>query len=359
MYQWFYNSLSGKAALAGDSIIYLLNEAEISYIKKRENTTIFFSALIGVIMVLVLYLPQYRWPALFPVNTFELPFLSEPLEFSVVAFLYGMVLVFVEIVLLTFLNIYCTHAIAFATGFVDLKSKYDADKKNLLLSIGQEKKTKDIVGLGIDPYYGLSKSSIFLMNALFTLKATLSNLVFKILVQRVLGRYAVRQIMDMIGIPVFAFWNAWGTRKVLREARIIIMGLNYLNYLKNDLKSFRELSPLEKTLLYDTLQYIAMSKRDYQENHYFLSKLLLENFEIPKEKSHVISADYFEQLQKCQPDFKELNQQILLLGLVLDGSLSVREKIRIKKLNKLGIIHKTVQEVELQLNNFIYGKGLS
>ncbi|MES2134349.1 MAG: hypothetical protein V4506_18525 [Bacteroidota bacterium] len=357
MYQWFYNSLSGKAAIADDSI-YLLNEAEIRYIKKRENTTIFFSALIGVIMVLVLYLPQYWWPHLFPVNTIKLPFLNDPLEFSVIAFLYGMLLVFVEIVLLTFLNIYCTHAIAFATGFVDQKSKYDADKKNLLLSIGQEKKTKDIVELGIDPYYGLKKSSVFLMNALFTLKATLSNLVFKILIQRVLGRYAVRQLMDMIGIPVFAFWNAWGTRKVLREARIIIMGQNYLNYLKNDLKNFRELSALEKTLLYDTLQYIAMSKRDYHKNHYYLSKLLLDNFEIPKEKSHVISAGYYDELEKCQSDFKQLNQQILLLGFVLDGSLSVREKIRIRKLNKLAIIHKTVQEVELQLNHFVYGKGL-
>lgn len=357
MYQWFYHKLPVRKELA-DSSLYLLSDAEIRYIKKRENLTIFLSALIGAGMVLVLYLPQYFWPGLFPVNRFTLPFLAEPLEFSAAAMIYGMVLVFLEIVLLTFLNIYCTHEIAFAIGFINGKSKYAEEKKKLLLSIGQEKKNKEIHSLGLDPYEGLRKSSVLAMNTLFTLKATLSNLAFKLLIQRFMGRYAVREVMDLVGIPVFAFWNAWGTRKVLREARIIIMGQNYLDYFRQELRLHRPLSDAEKMLMYDTLQYVTVSKRDYHKNHYLLAKLIIEEFGISTVKHHRLAAGFYDRLKSGSEDFKILNEKILLLGFILDGYLSLREKKRIRKLREMGIVSRSPEEVDTILRNFLYGKGL-
>jgi hypothetical protein len=357
MYNWFYNKIPARATLADDSI-YLLTSEEIKYIKKRENVAVFLAALIGGIMVLLLYLPQYWWPQLFPVNTFNLPFLHDPVEFSVITFVYGMVLVYAEIILLTFLNIYCAHEIAFATGYINEHTKQSTERKSLLLSIGQEKKTKEIKEFGIDPYYGLNKSTVFLMNLLFTLKATLSNLLFKIFIQRVLGRYAIREVMDLIGIPIFAFWNAWGTQKVLKEARIIIMGQNYIEQFKTEILNFRKLNPTEKTHLYDTLQYIAVSKRDYHKNHYYLTRLIMETFEISNEQKHVISNDYYLQLNASANDFKKLNEKILLIGFVLDGRLSIREKKRLRILNRNKIINKTIEEVEALTANFVYGKGI-
>lgn len=357
MYQRFYNSLSAKKAVADDSV-YLLNDEEVKYVKKRERITICLAALIGAAMVLLLYLPQYWLPNLFPVNKFDLPFMDEPIEFGLVSFVYGMVLVFVEIVLLTLLNIYCTHHIAFSIGFITEETKNHKDKRDLLLSIGQEKKNKDIKKLGIDPHYGQKKSRVLFLNLLFTLKATLSNLLVKILIQRVLGRYALREVMDMIGLPIFAFWNAWGTRTVLREARIIIMGQNYLDHFKIRLNSFRELSTQEKILLYDTLQLVAMSKRDYHKNHYLLSKLIVEHFNITTEEQHAVSVDYHKQLVSGMVDFKELNETILLLGFVLDGSISYREKKHINELYKSKVISKNQEEVVALAENFVYGKGL-
>lgn len=357
IYQRFYNAIPVRKTVS-DGSLFLLSGEEIRYIKRRENITILLSALIGILMVLVLYLPQYWWPFLFPVHTFHIPFLDTPLAFSLVALVYGMVLVFLEIALLTLLHIYCTHEIAFAIGFINEETKYADDKKSLLLSIGQEKKNKDIISLGLDPYYGLKKSSVFIMNLFFALKATLSNLVFKILIQRVLGRYAVREVMDLVGIPIFAFWNAWGTRKVLREARIIIMGQNYLDFFMAELKDHRPLTEEEKTRLYDTLQYITMSKRDYHKNHYLLAKMLIEHFGINKEKRHGLPPHFYEQLQATADDFKQLNERILLLGFILDGSLSVKERLRIRKLNHMKIVRKTAEEVDAMLERFIYGKGM-
>jgi hypothetical protein len=163
----------------------------------------------------------------------------------------------------------------------------------------------------------------------------------------------------MVGIPVFAFWNAWGTQKVLRQARVIIMGQNYLNHFNTDLHNFRKLTNNEKTTLYDTLQFIAESKRDYHQNHFQLSKLIIEHFQIETQKKHSLQEKYFLNLKNSDEDFKVLNEKIILLGFVLDGELSVREKKRFNVLKKENITNKTIPQLKLLLTNFLNGKGLN
>lgn len=357
MYNWFYSKLKVKNKFA-EGPIYLLDNEEIANIKRREKVSVFWAAVVGALAVLALYLPQYYFPELFPLQTFQIPFLADPFEFSIVAFVYGLVLVFVEIWILTFLNIYSAHKIAVLTGYLNEDNKNTPEKRNMLLSLGQEKKTKEIKSLGIDPYFGLNKYSVFAMTTFFTLKATLSNMVMRLLIQKIMGRYAVREVLDMLGMPIFAFWNAVGTRKVLRQARVVLMGMNYLNHLKNDLVGYRNLSNQEKILLYDTLLFIAMSKRDFHKNHYLLAKMILEHFEIPVEKRHVVSENHYELVAQSASDFKELNEKIILVGFALDGSLSNREKRRVKNLKELNIIQKTLAEVEIMVKNFVYGRGL-
>jgi len=357
MYKWFYNNIPVKKSVADESI-HLLSDKEIKYIKKKENFTVFLAALIGAIMVLALYLPQYWFPSLFPLINIKLPFIEDPVELSIVAILYGFVLVFAEIILLTFLNIYCAHEIAYATGFINSETKHTEEKIQLIMSVGQQKKSKEIKNLGINPHHGLPNRTIILMNLFFTLQATLSNIFFKILVQRMLGRYALREVMDMLGIPIFAFWNALGTHKVLKEARVVIMGKNYLDRYKNELLDFRNLTEAEKEILYDTLQFIAVSKRDFHTNHYLLSKNIIERFNITIETEHSLPENYYEKLSNTETDFKKLNEQLLLLGFVLDGSLSRREIRRLKKLNDHQIVNRSAPEVKIILRNFFYGKGL-
>jgi hypothetical protein len=272
--------------------------------------------------------------------------------------IYGIILVGLEVFLLTLLNIYCTHEIAISTGFIDKRNKLSKDKKEFLLNISHQKKSKEIHTLGIDPYFGLGKSTIFFLNLLFALKATLSNYFVRIIFQRLLGRYAIRMVLDLLGIPVFAFWNAMGTAKVLKESRIIIMGVNYLKHFEIELFKFRVLSEVEKSILYDSLQYIAISKRDYHQNHYVLSKIIIDNFSIATESLHLISKDYEINLKSCENDFKKLNEKILILGLVLDGNVSYREKNRIKRLNASGVLALKFAEIKKIANDFTYGKGI-
>ncbi len=357
MYSLFYKLLPSKKSVA-DEDVQLLNEQEIRSIKKTERVAILNSAIIGSIMVVILYAPQYKYAYLFSTTEFTIPLIHQKIAISFISLIYGIILVGMEVFLLTLLNIYCTHEIALCTGFIDKKNKVSKEKKEFLLNISHQKKSKEIHTLGIDPYLGLGKSTVFFLNLVFALKATLSNYFVRIIFQRLLGRYAIRMVLDLLGIPVFAFWNAMGTAKILKESRVIIMGVNYLDYFKHEIVQFRTLSEVEKSILYDSLQFIAISKRDYHQNHFVLSKIIIENFSIKTEPLHIISKDYENKIKSSEIDFKKLNEKLLILGMVLDGNISYREKNRIKKLNTSGVLSHDFATIKKIATNFTYGKGI-
>jgi hypothetical protein len=149
-----------------------------------------------------------------------------------------------------------------------------------------------------------------------------------------------------------------GTRKILRESRIVIMGLNLLERFGAELNSFRSLSEEEKTLLYDTLQLIAVSKRDYHQNHYVLSKMVMDRFSVPVEPEHTISPAYLREITIAEKSFRSLKEKIIILGLIIDGHISKREKKRIEELQAAGAIRSGTQQITAIKDSFVYGKGI-
>ena len=225
IYSLFYRILP-VTKVEVDDRLYLLNEQESAAIRWRERLAITLSAVIGAIGVLLLYIPYYTRPQWLPDTV--ITFAGKSFALPLVFFAYSAVLVWIEIILLTLLNIWCAHEIAVATGFLNYENKSQEKRHNLLLDIGLEKKNKHVLTYGIDPLQGLNKEALMAWNLLFILKATLTNLVFKFAIQRMVGRYALKGLKDFIGLPIFAFWNAWGTHVILREARVIIMGQNLI-----------------------------------------------------------------------------------------------------------------------------------
>ncbi|MFN8353081.1 MAG: hypothetical protein U0Y10_01430 [Spirosomataceae bacterium] len=341
---------------AADADLHLLNTQEIRSVRQHEKAAIILAAVIGMNGVLLLYLPQYWHPDWFPISHFKV--LGFVLDISIGATIYGVLLSSIEVYLLYILNLYCAHEIAVVTGFIDKDSINDVSKTNTLLDISLEKKNKDILRYGIDPYQGLSKQAIFLMGALFSLKAALSNVAVKLLLSRLLGRYAVREVLDLAGIPIFAFWNAVAVRVVLREARVVIMGQNLIERLLQRIPADLHLSETDHELLYDTLQFIAISKRDYHRNHYYLTYRILEQYQIAPKQKHVLSDDYFDHLHQAPPAVANLCKMLILTGFMLDGSLSTRERNRLQLLHRRQVLDETFAQLRKWTHNFFNGKGI-
>ncbi len=355
IYSIFYRLLPVTKVNVDDEL-YLLNEEEIAAIQKREKIAIIISAIIGALGVILLYVPYYAFPGWFksvPFNIF-----NQTINIPVAFILYSVLLVAFEILLLTLLNIWCAHEIAVATGFLNYENKRHPEKHNLLLDIGLEKKNKKILAYGIDPLMGVNKKALMAWNLLFILKATLTNFIFRFFIQRVMGRYLIRAVQDFAGIPIFAFWNAYGTRTILKEARVIILGQNLIEVLMNRIKIAGGIPKDKKSFISDTMQYIAVSKRDFHQNHFLLTRNLFELFGIEEREGHWEEKKYIEELKEADQIVRNQCLFIILLGDILDGKISSRERFKLKKLRDSGLINYSDQEMKQFTKDFLEGRGI-
>jgi hypothetical protein len=355
LYSLFYRILPVSRVDVDDEI-YLLNEKESAAIRIRERIAVSVSAIIGAMGVILLYVPYYVHASWFPVTPFHL--FGKTFNLPLVFIAYSAVLVWIEIMLLTLLNIWCTHEIAVSTGFLDHRNKSQGTKINLLLDISLEKKNKKVLTYGIDPLEGLNKEALMVWNLLFILKATLTNFLFKFVIQRMLGRYALKAIQDFAGIPIFAFWNAFGTSVILREARVIIIGQNLIELVIRRMEDGLTVGDDDKELLQDTMQYIAISKRDFHQNHYLLTQNLFELYGIAHRDKIWEESVYQSRLKTASEQMQSLCTLLIVLGLLLDGKISAREKSKIRELHGEGMIPYSESEIIRFQEDFLNGKGV-
>jgi hypothetical protein len=350
----FYQKLRARD-IGADDQLHLLNEREIEHIRRSQRLVMAIAALLSVIGFLFYYLPVYRYPHLFPSSKMAIPLIRAGIRLPWAELLWCVSLTSIELYLLTLLNIFGAHEIAVGAGFITVATKYE--RADAVLQIGLEKKAREVNRYGIDPFQDLDKRLLFLFNIVLRLKGWFANQVVRFLVRLLLGRYAVRALLDFAGMPIYMAINAYSVHAVMREARVIIMGQTLIDILIARLPR-RELSTAEKDLLYDTLQYIAVCKRDFHHNHYLLTKALLEFFRIPSEQYHRLPDDYAERLKQAPAATAALCHLIILLGFILDGRISWRERLRLRQMNRIGVLKESHTNLKRYARDFLNGAGV-
>ena len=331
-----------------------LDAGSARHLRRVEGTLVAVAAVLAVLGFLAYYLPVYTLPHLFPAASVTVPLLGAVrIPWGELA--WAVLLTTVELLLLTLLNLVGVHEIAVATGFLTAETK--ADRAAALLSIGLEKKSSDVTRYGINPFEGLHPSMLFLFNLVVRLKGFLANQAIRYLTRLLLGRYAVRALLDFAGVPLYMAINAYAARAVLREGKVVLMGPGAIRLLARRLAGLAS-SPDERTLVYDTLQYIAVSKRDFHRNHYLLTKEVLELWQIPAETRHPLPTDYLERFAAVSPQGRAVCRALILAGFILDGQLSWRERLRLRRLRGLGVLSARPAEVKRHLRAFLGGGGL-
>jgi hypothetical protein len=272
-----------------------------------------------------------------------------------VELLWCVLLSVIELVLLVLVNIAGVHEIAVATGFLNRANK--PAQAGALLPIGLEQKSAEVRRYGIDPFQGLPPWLLFCFNAVLRLKGWLANQAVRYTLRALVGRYAVRTLLDFAGMPIYMAINAYSVYAVMREARVIIMGQVIIRLLVERLPQ-RTMAAPEQQLLYDTLQYIAVSKRDFHANHALLTRELLERFRIPVEVSHPLPDDYLSKLRQAPAAARALCQLVILLGFLLDGQFSWRERRRLRALKQYDILPESERELRRYTRDFLRGGGV-
>lgn len=345
-----------------DHELFILNQEEVQTLKEIRTRTFIKAAIAGALGVIVLYMP-YHWfgQTLFPTRTILLP--SNPiyngtvdLEIEFIA--YSIVLVMIEIWYLTYINIKAVSGIAQVCGHPNPTDENYDHNLQALIAVGLERKHKELKKIGINPYEGLNKIGVVLFQFLLRLKATASNMFFRMVMKRALGRFALRLVLDMLGIPVYAFWNVWGARKVMNEARIRVMAPPLIKRCADLLWEEQKDNPEFRKYLYDALQLISESKRSFHYNHFLLSITLLNKFDIEIREEPNYNPNFLEEIPSLSEKTREGIQKLYIFGIMIDGRISLRELKAVRFLIDKNVLPYSEQEIKLWANDYFNGKGI-
>lgn len=330
---------------------YKLSQADRQAIRKLTYKTYLYSALIGIGAVLVVVLP-FHFTSFFDAQQFEL--FGYKFEFELYYSLYAIGMLFPEIWLLNLTHIRAVKAMCEIAHYPG-NDRDDYEEQIILLTeAGFDMPGKHMERFQINPYLGLSTFSYYGLFVLNKLKATLTNVVVKLMVRRLLGRYALRIVTDLMGLPIFAFWNAYASKKVLLEARTRIMASSATRAF---MTSFQEEEWTRMTpYLGKLFHFVAQQKRAYNFALYaFMHQITQRVGAVDLSCDRELN---WEDVFVADDETNELLSRLFVFALIIDGSLSVRERLTINKLEKQSWFLFETADIERTLKHYKEGKGV-
>ncbi|WP_138498482.1 LBF_2804 family protein [Spirosoma lacussanchae] len=334
---------------------YVLNPTESRVIRRTKVVTLTMAALLGILGVLMLYLPQYSWPDLFvstPITLFGTTY-----ALPLVTMLYGLLLVYLEINLLIAINLRGVKNIMQVCQF---PKAHDAQYERHLRALADaalEKTNRGVLRFGIDPYLNLPRWGLTMFFLVNMIRGALSSLVLKFLLRRVAGRFALRQVTDLAGLPVYAFWNAWASWQVLHEAQVRVMAPLTIREFVNELYDEWGNNPQFRPLILEALQYVAILKRQYNYAHFLLTETLVHRFEL--QTSATLTGHFAEQVANAPVEVRRSLERLLVFGVLVDGKLSWFEKRRLRQLRRKGLLSNyQPADIERIGSEYNAGRGL-
>lgn len=333
---------------------YVLNSIESRVIKRTKIVTLITAAMLGIMGVVLLYGPQYMWPELFSTTT--VLFFGNAYELPLITMLYGVLLVYLEVNMLVVLNLRGVKTIMRICQFPNAHdAQYDRHLQ-ALADAALEKTNKGILRFGIDPYLNMPRWGLTIYYLLNMMKAALSNLALKFLLKRFLGRYMLRQITDLAGMPIYAFWNAWASWQVLHEAQVRVMAPTTIREFVHELHEEWGKNDQLRPLLLEALQYVAILKRQYNYAHFLLTETLIDRFDLKADMA--LTGNFLEQASQAPVAVRRSLERLIVFGVLVDGKLSFTEKKQLRELRKKGFLTYSASEIQRIGNDYNQGRGL-
>ncbi|NOQ75995.1 MAG: hypothetical protein GQ574_28570 [Crocinitomix sp.] len=351
--------LSRVTAVQSGNELFLLSEAELKALLKIRKSTYWKVGLSGILGVALLYGPYHIFGAsLFPETQVWIPIYKEYIPLEIGFLIYSLVLVLVEIWFLTYTNIKAVVKIAHACGHPNPNDPNFDNNINALIAVGLEKKQNELESIGINPYEGLNPWGVLVFQFVLRLKAAATGFLFKLLIKKALGRFALRAVIDFAGMPVYAFWNIWGARKIMNEARIRVMAPPLIKRCAELLYEEQKDNQEFKKFLYDTLQLISESKRSFHYNHFLLSVTVLEKFGIEIKEEPPYNEGFLEEISLLSAETRRGVQQLFIFGIMIDGGLSRREKKAIRYLIDKKLLQYSEADIVKWSKDYFDGRGI-
>lgn len=356
LHHWFFHILPIRLVHT-DEEVHLLSMDELRLVRRTEYWALAAAVLIEFVAYLVIFLPIYQFPDFFESRALRIGGSSlETPPIYWVRDVWMLAVTLVELYVLLLVNLAAVHGIAVATGYIKRETK--AAHASGLVRIALDERFAAQQEYGIDPFEGLNPWLLYVFLLFNRLKGLIGSAVVRAVLSNVFGREVLRVFLDFSGMPIYMAINMYTTHVILRNARVVVMGQTSIEIIRRQFPKLA-LSSQEMTLIYDTLQFIAVNKRDFHANHFYLTRAVVDHFAIPVEPAHHLPADYPQKLKSARQPVADLCRLVIVLGFLLDGRLSWRERLQVGRLRQQGILDITYSDLENYRRNFVDGQGLS
>ncbi|MCY7358213.1 MAG: hypothetical protein LH609_12295 [Rudanella sp.] len=332
---------------------YVLNEVEAWVIRRVRWRTMALAAGLGVVVVLLYFLPHYFWPAFF--EDFILTIKGAAYTLPAISILYGILLIYVEVHALMYINL---NAIRTIMAICQFPRVHDAQYDQHLRIIAKAAFNVPYTSLfasQADTHFGRpgwGLPSFFWINMG---KAMLIFSAIQALLIRLISSIFFRQVASVISMPVFAFWNVFASFRILREAQIRVMAPLTIHSFVDELyeewgkhEQFRKLVPA-------VLSCVGIQKRHYNYAHHLLAEAIEHRFDIQLDApDNQILSDS----STLPAEVRTGLERLIIFATLVDGRLSLSEKKCLQCLRTKGIITYTLADIQQIGRQYNEGKGL-
>jgi len=213
------------------------------------------------------------------------------------------------------------------------------------------------LSFGVNPHREASRFTLATASLVYKLKISVTNFVFKALVERAIGRLATRSVLAFTAIPINAIWNALVCFFVLREARIRVMGPSAASEMLDVIfASEAAPSPALLTALHRALGAAVVRTSELHPNHISLMRELRQRFGEPHSDVEVDDTRAFLQsLGLLTPAERRIALRVLTVAAILDGRLVKRERRLLLEAYEAAAITPALEHVELLRRAFVSG----
>lgn len=214
--------------------------------------------------------------------------------------------------------------------------------------------------LGVNPHREASKAQLALASLVYKLKISVTNFLFKALLQRALGRFATRYVLAFAAIPINAVWNALVCWSVLREARIRVMGPSAaLELLDAVLEQQPSPSPRLVAAMHHAVGSAIVRTRDLHPNHVAMLRAIRLRLGEPEPHLELDdSAAFLRTLPELDRDERRAVLRVLAAAAILDGRLARAERRLLAEAYAAAQLAPGLEHIERLRRAFVAGDAI-
>jgi hypothetical protein len=175
---------------------------------------------------------------------------------------------------------------------------------------------------GVDPYARVSRTRLLVYAVAYRLKVGATSFILRVLVRRIFARAAVRFVVPLLAVPVFAVWNGLIVHRMLRAARIRAAGPVTVQELENLIREQREnLGDDCRALILSAVEEVIIRSRDAHPSFVLLLNRLFETLEMSPGRDKVEWPETRARLEKMSGEEQDVLLAVLLVTALIDGRL--------------------------------------